>query len=75
MDEFEEAKAVYSVGKELIAFAREDGSANSKIEWLVDDLDDALLDLKEAVMTRNLAWTKIYARECKTLIADLDNML
>jgi hypothetical protein len=75
MDDIEEARAVYAFGKLVISQAGTDLGSKPSIQWLVEDLEDALLDLKQSVLSRDLFWVRRYNAECRELMSKLSAML
>jgi|GEM_PF-4975114 len=75
MDEIEEAKLVYGLGKTLIAEFKDKKTLEDHVVWAIEDLEDALFDLKESVIGGDLAWLRYYSLECRSLIKVMQQLL
>jgi len=69
MDEFEFANSVYRDGRLLLEASRERAVLHDELRWAREDLEEALLDLKPAVMDLDRTSCVLYAHEAIALIA------
>jgi len=75
MGEFEEAKSLYATTKMILADVKHAVELDDSLRWLLEDMEDALFDLKEAVIATDPRWTRHYTAECRSLLTKLDEML
>ena len=75
MDQLEAGKLVYLRVRELVKFVAKFESGEDEVVWLLEDLQDALLDLKLAVVDGNRVWAAEPAPECRRLADELLGML
>jgi hypothetical protein len=75
MGRVDDAKVIYALGRELIASARQEVLLDDSVKWLVDDLEEALLDLKQAVIDGPDAAIDLYTQECRVLLSKLDEAM
>lgn len=68
MNPLELAKAIYSDGKHLIDATRDLSVTDDFLRWTREDLEDALLDLKLAVMEQSASAIASGLYETMTLI-------
>lgn len=75
MDPLAWGRQVYEQCREVLQTVRPFVAGNDELRWAVEDLDDALLDLKLAILDGNRNWAGEYARECRRLAEDLIDLL
>ena len=75
MDPFEYGKLIYKKSREIRDLALPASVTDDEVQWAVEDLDDALLDLKIAVGNEDLEWMISSAVECEQLAEELLDML
>jgi hypothetical protein len=71
MDQLVAGKAVYERIREVIVAVRPLVEPDGETRWLLEDLEDALLDLKLAIMDGNRVWTVSHVHECRQLLDEL----
>lgn len=59
----------------LLADVKRESELDDSLKWLLEDMEDALFDLKEAVIAADPRWTLHYTAECRSLVTKLDEML
>lgn len=71
MDDFEYASELYRRGRQLYDFTHDLAVARFDLRVDREDLDEALLDLKLAVMDQDLRRVRRYSNEVKQLMSDI----
>lgn len=68
MSVFAAALRVYQQGRSLVDFTRATAEWDDPLQWLREDLSEAALDLKLAVIDGDRDRTAVYLDECRELI-------
>ena len=71
MDRFIEAEHLYGQSRRLIDVAKSTSMASDELRWAVEDLTEALLDLKLARIELDLEWVEQCIYECRTVAAEI----
>lgn len=75
MNPEEEAKAVYARGRNILSLVKENMPLGDEMQWLAEDLEDALFDLKDALIQQNDYWMGRYVEECRGFMKEIDELL
>lgn len=71
MAAFDSALEFYRVGKLLIDHSRDAAVIDDQVRWLREDLEDALLDVKQGVLTSDARLVEDSLIEASSLIVQL----
>ncbi|MEL7238618.1 MAG: hypothetical protein AAGK78_07125 [Planctomycetota bacterium] len=71
----DDAKATYAAGKRFLAALGDRKHGANEIGWACDDLEEALLDLKVAVLEDELDYRSEYVHECVELVRLIRRLL
>ena len=68
MDAFEQAARQYEYARRLLAMVEPLRADNDELRWAAEDLEEVLLDLKQAVMDRDEERTREHHHETRDLM-------
>jgi hypothetical protein len=71
MAAFDEAQRVYRDGRLIIEATRDLAVTNDRVRWLREDLEDALLDMKQAILDLDETRADQHLFEAISLMAEL----